>query len=281
MALRDPELMGHLGPAQVAHEPEIDDLALALPQNVEGARQQQALVAQVGRLLRRLVEPALLRPAVEPLLVEDSRDLRRVRVELPGYLGWRRAPPERRAQLRLAAQDAPPQLVQRPREPDRTGPVPQMAPDLTHDGGHRVRGELSAALEVEAVDGVDEPDRAGLEQVVVVLAALVAMGEGLDERQVHLDQLLARTDIAVLAVGAEQAGRRRRFFAPGELSARVFHRLAPAQCPYTTQTPCGSKRRTGEISPIPMAARRIAGVPVLCTLCVLFPGPSPELHVAG
>src|SRR5215204_2836382 len=75
-------------------------------------------------------------------------------------------------------------------------PVPQMPLDLADDVRHRERRELSPAFEVEAVNRVDEPDAAGLKEVVVVLAALVAVREALDEGEVELDQPIPRGDIA-------------------------------------------------------------------------------------
>ena len=46
-------------------------------------------------------------------------------------------------------------------------------------------------LEVEAVDRLDQPDRADLDEVLELLAAVrVAPGERADERHVLLDQLL-------------------------------------------------------------------------------------------
>ena len=58
---------------------------------------------------------------------------------------------------------------------------------------------------VEAVDRLDQADRADLDEVLELLAAAgVAAGERAHERQVALDQLLARGEVAVLVVAPEQ-----------------------------------------------------------------------------
>src|SRR5215204_5883813 len=96
--------------------------------------------------------------------------------------------------------------------------------DLPHDVRHRKRCELSTIVEVEAVDRVDEPDAAGLEEVVVVLGALVAVREALDEGEVQLNQAIPRSDIASLEIGMKQIGCRRCLLALVRLPAYVFHR---------------------------------------------------------
>ena len=59
--------------------------------------------------------------------------------------------------------------------------------------GRGVRRELDPALEVEAVDRLDQADRADLDEVVERLAAAgEPAGEVLDEGQVQPDQLVAR-----------------------------------------------------------------------------------------
>jgi len=69
------------------------------------------------------------------------------------------------------------------------GPVPEVPADLAEDGRSRVRGELEAATGVEPVDGLDQADRPGLEQVVERLAAaVVPAGDVADQRQVPLDE---------------------------------------------------------------------------------------------
>ena len=77
--------------------------------------------------------------------------------------------------------------------------------DLADDVRRRVRRELDAAVEVEAVDRLDQPDRADLDEVVELLAAVrVTPRERAHERHVLLDQLLARLKVAFLVVAAQQ-----------------------------------------------------------------------------
>src|SRR3954463_6345986 len=77
--------------------------------------------------------------------------------------------------------------------------------DLADDVRRRVRRQLDAALEVEAVDRLDQADRADLHEILELLAAVrVAPRERADEGHVLLDQLLARVEVALLVVLAEQ-----------------------------------------------------------------------------
>ncbi len=63
--------------------------------------------------------------------------------------------------------------------------------DLADDGRRRVRGELHPALGIEAVNGLDKPDRRDLGQVVERLATVAeAAGQVLHQRQVHPDELV-------------------------------------------------------------------------------------------
>ena len=97
------------------------------------------------------------------------------------------------------------ELLQAARHAHRPALVAEVALDLADDVGRRVGGELDAAAEVEAVDGLDEPDGADLDEIVEVLAARgVAARERAHQRQVHGDELLARLAVAVQVVAAQQ-----------------------------------------------------------------------------
>ena len=97
------------------------------------------------------------------------------------------------------------ELLDAPRNVDRPGLVAEVALDLTEDRRHRVRGQLDAAVRVEAVDRVDEADRADLDEVVEHLAAAdVAKGERADERHQILDQLIPRSLVALRLVRVEK-----------------------------------------------------------------------------
>ncbi len=99
---------------------------------------------------------------------------------------------QRLGQLGGRGADLHPQLLQPPRHPDGPALVAEVALDLADDRGRRVGGELHAAIGVEAVDGLDEPDRADLDEVLEGLAAVAeAAGAVLDQRQVQVHQRVA------------------------------------------------------------------------------------------
>jgi hypothetical protein len=58
-----------------------------------------------------------------------------------------------------------------------------MSLDLSDDRRNGKRGELLAAAAVVALDRVQQPDRAGLDEVIVLdVTARVPVGEALDQR---------------------------------------------------------------------------------------------------
>ena len=80
-----------------------------------------------------------------------------------------------------------------------------MTLELAHDRRDRIGGELRAALQVEAVDRLDQADRRDLDEVLELLAAPgVAPRERLGERKVVLDQPLAGSEVTTLVVGAQE-----------------------------------------------------------------------------
>jgi hypothetical protein len=77
--------------------------------------------------------------------------------------------------------------------------------DLAANRRDRERAELRPAGGVEAVDRVDQPDGADLDQVLQPLTAVgVAPSEHADEREVELDHALARRRVPRLADGAKK-----------------------------------------------------------------------------
>jgi hypothetical protein len=89
--------------------------------------------------------------------------------------------------------DGEAQLLQPPRHPHIPGAVPEVAPDLTDDGGDGEAGEVGAALGVKPVDRLDEPDHGRLHQVVEQLTApVIAVGEVLRQRRPGGDRPLAQ-----------------------------------------------------------------------------------------
>jgi hypothetical protein len=81
--------------------------------------------------------------------------------------------------------------------------------DLTEDVRRCEGGKRHPARRIEAVDGLDESDRADLHEILDPLAAVrVAVSKRLDEREVRLDQALARGEVTPFAVRpCERRGR--------------------------------------------------------------------------
>ena len=97
------------------------------------------------------------------------------------------------------------ELLRPARDVERPRAIAEVALDLAEDGGCRVRGEAHVARQVEAVDGLHDPDARDLDEVVERLAPPhVATGERAGERQHLLGQLVARPGVAVLVVAAQQ-----------------------------------------------------------------------------
>ena len=97
------------------------------------------------------------------------------------------------------------QLLDVARDADRPAAVAEVALDLAHDVRGGEGGELDAAVDVEAVDGLDEADRADLHEVVERLAAVgVAAGDVPDQGHHPLDELTTRLEVAVPVIALEQ-----------------------------------------------------------------------------
>ena len=112
--------------------------------------------------------------------------------------------------------------------------------------GRGVGGERHVARELEAVDRLDQPDGAHLLDVLQRLAAPgVAARQRAHERQVALDQLLARRRVALVVVAAQQlavlaASLRRRGGAMrggAHVYALRFSRRTITPSPSTSSTP--------------------------------------------
>ena len=127
-----------------------------------------------------------------------------------GQLGRRRRPAQRLGELRGGAADLHPQLLQPPRHPDRPALVAEVALDLADDRRGGVRRELDAAVGVEAVDGLDQPDGADLDEVLERLAAVAEAARAvLDQRQVQAHQAVAgRRPLRVGGVGVARTTNR-------------------------------------------------------------------------
>src|SRR4051794_41462398 len=100
-----------------------------------------------------------------------------------GQLGHGRRPAVLLRQLAGGLGEGELELLQSARDPDGPALVAEVPLDLTDDRRRRVRRELDAALEVEAVHGLDQADRRDLDQVVERLAAVAeTAGGGFDAR---------------------------------------------------------------------------------------------------
>ena len=109
-------------------------------------------------------------------------------------------------QLRHGAVDLQRELLQVARHAHRPGAVAEVALDLAEDRRDGVAGERDLALEVEAVDRLDEAQRGDLQEVVErLLRALVAARELARERQEALDERLAVDRVAAVAGSARTA----------------------------------------------------------------------------
>ena len=103
-----------------------------------------------------------------------------------------------------------PQLLQPPRHPHRPAGVTEEALDLADDRWHREGGELHPAAELEAVDRLDQADRADLDDVLHRLAAGAEAGGGeLDQGEVELDEGVADVRVLVRALLQRLAAGRR------------------------------------------------------------------------
>ena len=97
------------------------------------------------------------------------------------------------------------EFLQVARDAYRPCAVAEVALDLAQDGRHREAREGEPAVEVEAVDGVDEAQARDLEEVIEgLLGALVAACQLARQRQEALDEHLAIDRIALVQVAREQ-----------------------------------------------------------------------------
>src|SRR5262249_55882025 len=87
------------------------------------------------------------------------------------------------------------------------GAVAEVALDLADDGRDGIRPEEDAALQVEAVDRLDQADRRDLDEVVELLAAAgVAARDRAREGEIGLEELAARRRVPALVVRGEKLG---------------------------------------------------------------------------
>jgi len=85
--------------------------------------------------------------------------------------------------------DGEAEFLQAAGDADGPGAVAEVAFDFADDGGDGVAGEVDAAVGVEFVDGFDEADGGGLDEIVGGFAAAgVSVGEVAGQGQPGLDR---------------------------------------------------------------------------------------------
>src|SRR5262249_15066163 len=217
--LRDADLLRDLRLRQPFEETQVEDRPLAVVEHAEAGLEQRAVLRDLVLVLdlaERLERIELLAVLLSPALRERERRVRAAGLERLEHLflldtgglrelGDRRRPAELDGQLLDQLREADVQLLEPTRHAHGPPAVTEVALDLADDVRRRVRGELDAAGEVEAVDRLDQADRPDLDEVVELLAAVgVAPRERPYERHVLLDQLLAGLQVALLVVAAQE-----------------------------------------------------------------------------
>ena len=131
---------------------------------------------------------------------------RLIHAQLGRELGGRGLPAQPARELVARARQPAAQLRETARQSHALAAVAQVTLDLAGDVRHGEGGQVEAALEIEAIDGVDQADRPDLHEVLVTLAAAcVTACERLHEGQMELDQALAGLGVAVHVVSTEES----------------------------------------------------------------------------
>ena len=167
-------------------------------------------------------------PSVSPLSsslpvgarrLECLEDVLLVGADLGGDLADRRLAMEVKRELGDGAVDLQRELLQVARHAHRPRAIAEVALDLAQDRRHRIAREGDLALEVEAVDRLDQTEAGDLEEVVEgLLGALVAARELARERQEALDEHLAIDRIALIQIAGEEGAILRN---PGDVVRSV------------------------------------------------------------
>src|SRR4051812_34803992 len=217
--LRDAHLLGDLRLRQPFEEAQMQDLSLALVEHTEARREHGTVLRHVVLVLlgpdrfERVELLAVLLPAARGQRERGVRTARLERLEHLFLLGAgrlceltdRRRASELDRELLDEARQLHVQLLEPARHPHRPALVAEVPLDLADDVRRRVGRQLDAAVEVEAVDRLDQADGADLDEILELLAAVrVAPGERAHERHVLLDQLLARLEVALLVVAPQE-----------------------------------------------------------------------------
>src|SRR4051794_39486151 len=220
MHLRDADLLRDLCLRQTLFESHTEYFPFALRKSLECGLERCALLGPLELLvlgadrLHRVVVVVVATTA-RPARERDGRigragfhrfeHLLRRRLEFSRDLGDRRRALELDRQALDRAGHLRVELLQAARHPDGPALVAEVALDLADHVRRRVGGERDLALEVVAVDRLQQADRADLLDVLERLAAAgVAPRERPHQREVALHELLASARVAANVVALEQ-----------------------------------------------------------------------------
>jgi hypothetical protein len=214
--LGDADLLGDLALGQPVEEAQAHDRLLALGEDPHPVGQQHAALG--GEVLLVLLAQELQCGAVlADRLLEGDRgvglgalhgveDLLLRGLDGLGELLDRGRAAELRGEAVDGLGELGVELLDVARDAHAPAAVAEVALDLARDVRGGEGGELDAALDVEAVDGLDEADGADLHEVVERLAAVgVPAGDVADERHHALDEHAACFKIAVPVVQLEES----------------------------------------------------------------------------
>ncbi|MDQ0828825.1 hypothetical protein QF032_000669 [Streptomyces achromogenes] len=141
-----------------------------------------------------------------------------------GQLRHRRLPVQPAGQLVAGLRQLDAQLLEPPRNVHRPRRVPEEALDLADDVRQRERRELDLARDLEPVDGLDQADHPGLDDVLhVVPPSAEPARRETHQGHVHLDEGVAR--VLVLGCALLENGQ------PPEELARQLARVAWSHAP--------------------------------------------------
>src|SRR3954469_1681413 len=218
--LRDADVLADLALREVLDEAQVEDAVLARRERAHAAAHDVAALDEPERralAADRLAERARLAVGAAGGVLERRRPRRRGELEagehaldaelgVVGELLRRRRAAVARGELLDRAGQRQHALLVAAGHLHRPRVVAVVALELADDRRDRVRGELAAALGVEALDGAQQADARDLDEVVERLgAAAVAAGEAAGERHEALDELVAGAEVAEACVPAEQA----------------------------------------------------------------------------
>ena len=212
-------MLADLRLGEVLLEAQAQDLALALGQHAHQPLHRRGVLGDGEAVVlgaERVDELALLVVVVAGPVERDGAvgagGLARLEhllgrgAEALGDLARRRRAAELAAHVLAHAVDLDGELLEVARHAHRPALVTKVTLELAEDGGDGERGERRLARGVEALDGLQQPERGDLDQVVERLAgALVAARKLARERQEALDQRLAGRGIGLAVVALEQA----------------------------------------------------------------------------